>query len=362
MVARGRHGFRMLRGIAATALLLLATPALAEIARTVSVTSDPSDAEVFLLRGTREEPLGRTPLSYEATFHSEMSILRLAIKKSGYETRRVEISAAQPSLAVTLKPRGQVEAQRSTGNSQLDRLQARIVPQVTRVVSTGVETGMPYRLDDAREAQLRMLGGSIWLWVPLRIASGPEGLDELGPRNASTLSRALWSQLDTTMLGGLASVLDTEETIRGVLFDVRYDESDSASGVRVTETTEMVCEAGMRTEIRQVSEPVYDACATMTYDSYSGTNRCQGGMVSKLVTKRVDVYDPCARRVPKAQVRFAPDALPKGPMPDARWRFAVQSDLVKRPMSADERYEAVGVAVTNSRGRDFWTHNEIPGE
>ena len=167
-------------------------PATAQAAeKQVDFISDPPGAEVYLLLGTKQESLGTTPLKYQADFHSDMSILRFAIKKPGYKAETIEVNAQQDKVTVSLTPQGFAAAPGIISDPVLSSLQARVSPSIDRTLRERLPGKGPYECDVAGPVRVARLDDNVFLVLPMTMTKGnkpPTGHEE-------EFLKLVWDQL-----------------------------------------------------------------------------------------------------------------------------------------------------------------------
>jgi hypothetical protein len=120
--------------------LLWLAAARAEIKKTVELTSEPPGAQVSLAIGGQNKPIGKTPLKYEAEFHSEMSVLRLHFALEGYRERTLELNAGDSRLAAKLS-RGSGSDDETPGGGKFS-VQSHMTSKVEMVCRPGTRMVM----------------------------------------------------------------------------------------------------------------------------------------------------------------------------------------------------------------------------
>ena len=86
-------------------VLIVGLPLTVESAveRELKIDSDPPGAEVYSKRGAREKLLGKTPLTHKFRFHSEISVLRIVVKKKGFKDKVLKVNAKQDHVLAKLE-------------------------------------------------------------------------------------------------------------------------------------------------------------------------------------------------------------------------------------------------------------------
>ena len=260
------------------ALLILAVTAAHADVRNVAVNSEPGAASVYLLKGFKRVKIGETPLKHVFAVQSPQSIVRLEIVKPGYESKRIEIGEGQDRVSTRLTSISPFREAGSYTDDVLRAMAASLERQSAEAWRDALVALEPWGPETP--AYLQRRDGSVFLVADL----GNTGAKREG-RDTSVLAARFAAAFD----GG--GPLDS---VAGVILSFSTTQAggvQSTVGTRLE--TDMVCEGGM------VMSSVWDNCATRSAttssSSYGSSIRyqCVGGTVTR------QVYNPCARRVPK---------------------------------------------------------------
>lgn len=327
----------------------------AEIQKNIYISSSPPGAQIFLLRGSRREPLGTTPMHYQATFHSEMSILRILITKPGFTDKKLEISAKDKRVSVKLSRATMVAAPESLSDKGLRAVQSAIAARLKKAVPKLLRRQRPYPFDLNGPLAVVRINKSIYLRVSVLIDKPKPGVHAPGPGQLGEFSRAVWNQLGNAVVLPLARSLKDERRIAGVFLDVDYTHTEPGFkvGVRTESRVEMECVGGTK------MQSVYDSCATREAVSTFGGRyleyRCRPGYVTK------PVYDPCASRVPVTRTEFKADPRALVNSGQSRLRYLVGTRVAAGAASAESIGERVGLVILDNRGEVIRSGTGIPG-
>ncbi len=327
----------------------------AEVVRQLSIRSQPDGADVYLLRGIKEIYLGKTPLKYKATFHSKMSVLRFALKKSGHDTEKIEIGANQSDISVSLAGRDLVASEREIKKPVFKQMHRRFGSTIKEVLASALSGNKEYVLNIPMPARFKRLGDDVYLWIPLSIVKAPKKMHEIDDGTANEFLRDLWSQLDNDIAMPLGEVFRSEKKVNGIFFDVDYSHTQRKFqvGVKTEAYTEMECRGGTTSR--------YDSCASRATETrYVGgmnprmetTTKCVGGYVS--------VYDSCATKVPVVRTKLAADPSVVLGSANARARYSVSRKLFSVKRSPEHRYPMVDVLLTDANGKSMVRHGDMP--
>jgi hypothetical protein len=330
------------------ALAVPAPPAaLAEIVKPVSIESTPPGAEVFLLEGTRKTPLGTTPVKPDLEFNSEVSVLRLTLTKSGFQTETVEVSARQSALKVSLKPQRIAALPTEVPAGPLREVQARVHKRIDEVLGRALASAAARDWELAGTVRVVGLEGGTWLLAPVSARKLP-------PLESSAAAGEVWDRIRASLVQPLGEVARGEREIKGVVVSVGASEvrRDFAVGSQVESRLEMQCVPG--TEIQQQ----YDACARRVpvYDGTrnTGLTRCEGGTVMR------QVFNPCMTKTPvtKSVVAVKPQATSR--TDQAQLFFAVPAAALVDLKGRRELTAQIGVLRTDSQGKVLESRGPVP--
>lgn len=347
--------YRDLFAVAGAGLLcLVVLPAGAEVLKTVKINSAPPGAEVFLLQGSKETKIGTTPFSYHADFHSEMSVLRVMVRKAGYEPRQAEINAHENNALIRLSGRRFTVPPKDIADPGLRQIQQVMAPAVETIAAEALKHQAPFQMDLPGGIRTQKLAGGVYLVVPVTLLGGPHDFNDIGARNADLFLYQLWSQLDGILASPLAKAAKSATGLGGILLDVEYSHLQRGFnvGVKTQSRIEMECQGGMKPQM------VFDSCATRSmesrYDSATGVYTseyvCQGGMVSR------EVYDPCATRVPVTYTDLVADPQVMFDRANSKARYMADVATLLGSGSAKDAYGKIKATLKDKDGRVIAQH------
>jgi hypothetical protein len=333
-------------------------PVEAAVVKELQIETSPMDAEAFLLQGTKRTPLGKTPLKYEATFHSEISIIRIAFEKAGYETKIVEISASQNRIYVDLNTRGYTLSPNAIKDPVLRNLHQRIKPLLDKQLSNLPPSQGPYRWEVQEQVRVAALDEKTFLILPIGLTDPKKSLPlPASPVENDAPLQSLWSQLGREIVIPLAQTLKGEKAISGTIAEVGYlpTKKDFKVGSRVETQVEMECVPG--SEMVQV----YDSCASQQMRHHSdgrGNTRmsydCVGGMVTR------SVYNPCLYKAPVTRSTVVTDPVAKTEANRAKLQYVFSHDLLDPAMKESDIYSRLGIVGINEEGRIVLRRGSVP--
>lgn len=340
------------------ALLLLSLPdAGATVVQRLEITSVPAGAQVSLYRGSREVPIGKTPFTYEASFHSQISVLRLVFRKTGYEGKIVKIKADDRHVIAELKGVELASEPSAHRDPQLRGIQRRLNPTIERTLLGLLQRVQGVDLDLAGKATVERLGGRIYLVVPLLLRNREGRVKKQREARGKEFVASAWRELGSDVVIPLAKKLKKQRDLHGLVLDIYLDERRFHFNVssRVESHIEMKCVPGY------VMRNVYDACAKRRIEystdssgfSESRDAGCQGGMMMK------SVYDPCASRMPATKSQVVVDPTAEVVRGKGRARFALPLSLVS---GRAVPFEEVALVLQDAGGRTRFSQGEIPWE
>jgi hypothetical protein len=326
----------------ALALLLLCLPEVeAKVVKQLEITSVPSGAQVSLKRGTREIPMGKTPFTYEASFHSEQSVLRVVFRKKGYEDKIVKMKASNNKVMAKLKGLNFVSKPSAHQDPQLKALQKKLNPVIDKTLPRLLKKDGKFDYNLAGQATVKRMGGKIYLVVPILLRNLEGKFESKGKARRKRLVASAWGQLGPDLVVPLARELKGRQDLHGLVLDMNFDEQRFLFGVssRVESRIEVECVPGY------VMKNVFDACAKRR-DAV-----CEGGMMMK------SVYDPCARRMPVTKSQVVVDPKTGVAQGKAKARYILPLNGVSGKLVP---YEKVSVVLQDKAGKTLFSQGEIP--
>ncbi len=325
--------------------------ALAEIVKQVAIESSPPGAEVFLVEGTRKNSLGRTPLKAQLEFHSEISVLRLSLSKSGFQAQTVEVGARQSALKVKLLPQRLAAQPGEITNEALRGLQSRIGKRIDESVGRSVASATSLEWEFVGLIRVVDLDGKTYLLAPVALARPPQ-------ESAASVSD-IWDKVRSTVVQPLGEVARGESSIEGIVVSVGLGQirRDFGVGGQVESRLEMQCVPGTQ----MVQE--YDPCArrVQVYETQrdgstrnTGLTRCEGGTVTR------SVFNPCATKTPvtKSAVVVKPQAGTR--IEQAQIQFVVPAAALGEARKRRELPAQVGVLRADAQGRVLEKRGQVP--
>lgn len=328
----------------------------AEVIKELRIESAPAGAEVFLKQGERETPIGKTPLTYKAEFHSEISILRMVFRKGGYQELLLEVSAKQDKIMANLAPRGIAANPTEHKEAELRSLQQRLNPILNQTVPGLLEAKGPFDFDLAGPIRVARMDEKVFVVIPLALGGSKVRMKETGKARQEELLKAVWNQCGGRFAIPLARKLQSQAGIDGIVLDVAFNEQRYLFGVesRVETRVEMQCVPGNK------MQNVYDACATTKTEIYRMGNStysrqvCQSGFVNK------PVFDPCASKIPVTKSEVKLDPRTGVTRDQARARYIMPLALIGQGATAEKLYEKVGVQLTDAKGTQIIGKGNLP--
>jgi hypothetical protein len=313
-------------------------------AKDLQFESVPSGAEVYLLQGTRQEFLGTTPLKYEAEFHSEMSILRFALKKSGHKAQTVEVNAQQDRVVVKLTSQGFAANPSAINDPILRSLQERLAPTIDRTLPKLLAARSPYEFDLAGPVRVTRLDDKILLILPIELGKPKDKISPTAQGQNEVFLKMLWDQFGQNMVIPLAKAVRSERLLNGIVLDLGYSlvRHGFEVGSHMESRTEMQCVPG--TEMRSI----YNYCLTMR-----GTT-CVGGLEMQ------PVYDPCLTKVPVKYMEWKADPKATTVSIKSRARYVFPIELIELAGEQDKVFSQLGIQMTNERGEIVIKRGFIP--
>ncbi len=319
-------------------LLLETSRVQAALLKELQITSHPEKAKVFLKRGRKELPLGETPLTYTAKFHSKISVLRLIFKKRNHEDLTLKISPANPNILAKLtpiEPPALVLEPMQHNDSALAELQESLNPSLTSILLEILEKEESNDLEIVSPLSLTWENAQVFLKIPLATGSNRKPLQGSKQRKEAAL-KELWSQILKGFLVPISALVVQKSKIKGVVVEVGLGQLQHKvkTTPRVVQTVEMQCKAG------------YDPCMQFnSCASSDGRGNCIGGMVPG------NCYNPCKFRVPvtKSEVKIDTEGSMK--KTSAQASFRVFSKLFSSMDTAALTLENISYSLTRDDGK-----------
>jgi hypothetical protein len=333
------------------ALSVQTLPALAEITKDIKIDSKPEGAEAYSPEGTRNRLLGKTPFVYKAEFHSEISVIRLILKKNPYKDATIEVSAKQDHVMVIFQAQEYAMKPERQKDAHLRRIQESINPIINQAVPQFLETQQGTEFELSRPVPVVTVEGSTVVLVDLSLVKMQNEIEGTGKERYDHLSEALWGELGTRLAMPLVRKVRSVPEITGIVVRVGIDEQRHLFSVdrRIERTIEWRCIPGTRTEYqyRCTTEDVPDAF---------------GHLRTAYVCRNVPVpvYDPCANKVPvtKREMKLDPHA---GVSRDrASVLYVLSKEAIRSDVSSKSLYDKLGILVTNSKGDQLKRSGSIP--
>ncbi len=287
----------------------------------IEITSDPPDAELFLVKGTREIFIGKTPLTHEFKFHSERSIVRVRLKKNLFSTKDFEVTAVDKRLSLTLSKNIVRVAGKKGGKAHAGQgLQAAIEKYVQQLLSRNPNLKL--------EAPVTLLDDSgrsiVEVFFRLQMDKPPSA----GSANQEAVLRSTWDRVGAQAFTDFRKIVGT----KGKDYDLRLvfklasgrKAPGSASYTKIQTRTEMKCEGGYK------YERAYNPC--IRTDPNSGL--CVPG------TSVQPVYDPCLRRVPVAVHSAQVEKRTRNPN-EVITSYYIKKKFIDRNLSTNSVYKEI---------------------
>jgi hypothetical protein len=313
-------------------------PAIAEITKEIKIYSKPEGAEVYSPQGTRNVLLGKTPYSFNAEFHSEVSVIRLILKKNPFKDSVIELNVRQTQVQVALEPQEYSMNPVHQSDSLLLKLQKGMNPTINQVIPTFLESEKGADFELKRPVAINAINGSVFILLDLFLTGKiSNDSNTISKENCDVLSKELWQKLCIGLFLPLMNMARSFSDISGMTIRVGLYEHHHRFSVdrQIKETVEWECEPGIQNELRMQLDGSY---------------------------RWVPIYSPCARRVPITirQTELNPRAnMSRGQvfvfyfLPLAARKSGVSSQLL---------YDNTGILITNSMGNNLKQTDGFPLE
>jgi hypothetical protein len=331
----------------------------AAVVKDLQFESVPPDAEVSLLQGTRQESLGTTPLTYQAEFHSDISILRFVVKKSGYKTQTIEVDARQKKVVVKLTSQGFAADPGTINDPMLSNMQARLAPAIDRTLSKKLAVKGKYSLELASPVRVARLDDKNLLILSMTLGTTKSNTTPIVQGQHEESLRSIWGQLGPKLMMPLGVAVRSERQLHGIVLDLDCSRPHHSFKVssRMESRTETECVPG--TEMRQEYNPCLRHRMNTYYDASLGRvvtreGGCEGGYETK------SVYNPCLTKVPvtRTQVKIDPKATTVAFQ--SRAQYVMSMELIKLAGTQDEGFSRLGVLLTNEQGEIVIKRGFVP--
>ncbi|VAW67520.1 hypothetical protein MNBD_GAMMA09-166 [hydrothermal vent metagenome] len=233
----------------------------ASIKKSVYFQSSPVGADVILVKGAREILLGKTPLKTSIKFHSELSIVRVIIRKIGSVEKFVSLTAKQKRVDVNLKSVSfLVDSGYHKKKSRLRNMQARVnkilspkLPDLFAVLGNDFSLNGAMRLISA--------DNKIYLYIPMSVAKVIKNRSKKKESQQMKVLRSIWRSVGLTFVIPIVKKLTL---IDGVVFDASVDIKDIKFDVNIYRENqiERKCKGGYKRSPNNFNEFYYDPCKT----------------------------------------------------------------------------------------------------
>ena len=322
-------------------LLLYAGTSLADVKKTIQIISQPAGAEVFLVRGRKETSIGKTPMKYKASFHSEKSILRLKLHRAGFDDKIIKVKATDKEVSVNLKSFQYTASPQDYKDKKLREAQKKINPVVKRFLPKLIEKQGHFKYRMNGPVKTVSFGGKPYAALPINLER-LEGKSSKGGKDRKIeLLRKLWKEFGDDLVMPLAGHLKNKG-VAGLILRISFDDQKFLFNVssHIETKTEMVCVGGYE-QIR-----TYNSCKF--YDSSRGG--CIGG------TDFQSVYNPCLNRVPRVKSKVVLDPKAGTTKGKALASFLVP---VKKFSSKTVPFEQVPYILIDSKGKILSSQGKV---
>jgi hypothetical protein len=344
-------------------LFIVLTAWISEVQATVvkdlQFESVPPGAEVSLLRGTRQESLGTTPLTYQAEFHSDISILRFVVKKSGYKPQTIEVNAGQKEVIVKLTSQSFAADPGTINDPILRSMQARLAPTIEHTLPELLAAKGEYDYEVASPVRVTKLDEKILLILSMRLGTTKGRMTSPVQGQNEEFLKAVWDQFGQKMMVTLGTAVRSERQLHGIVLDLDCSRSRQGFGVssHMESSIEMECVPG--TEMRQEYNPCVRRRMDTYYDASLGRTvtrdgGCEGGYETK------SVYNPCLTKVPvtRTQVKIDPKATTVAFQ--SRAQYVMPMELIELAGTQDKVFSRLGILLTNEQGEIVINRGFVP--
>lgn len=339
--------------------LLYCPLAEATVVKELTIESVPSGVEAYLLQGSRRVPLGKTPLTYEATFHSEISIIRIAFEIAGYETKIAEVSATQDKVSIILSPRGNTLSPAAIKDPNLRKIQQRIKPTVDKVLLKSSSLQSPAKWEIRSKVRVANIDGKNFIILPIGLIDSQYRVkSNSGNDYIESLLRDLWDQLGKKLVIPLFLELREEHDVIGIILDIAYDQSKRVFRVdsHVESKVEMECVPGTETTER------YENCAKTVmmsvYDygikAYRMESKCVGGIVTQYIN------NPCLYKVPVTRTDLKVDPIAKTNIARGKIQYVFKYNIYVNEQVNNDIFKRLGIVVLNEEGFNVIRRGPVP--
>lgn len=331
----------------------------ATVEREVKIRSEPSGADVFLSRGRKRIPLGKTPLVSKLEFHSNISVIRMVFKKRGYKESTVKVKATQDIVTAMLQPIAITQQAGSHKDPYLAKLQKKLNPTINKI--------LPPLLEKQYQVAFRLSGpinvtrkhGNAYLILPFVIEDFKESVKGSKKDRQTRILKILWRELGVNIAVPLAEGIKIYKEVKGVILDTRFDDTIFTHKVspKVKSKQEMECVPGNRTQMvlqfRQV--PYYrteyrNGVSTQVFAGYKSE--------SSLVPQ--EVYDPCLYRRPVTKSYTAFESKLEQQKNQSRALFLLRPEVLKKSGRRDDIYSQLSILLNDASGERLVSQGSIP--
>lgn len=341
------------------ASLLLTAQLCAQLVKEIHIDSQPPGATIEMLVGARRQPVGQTPLTYTAEFHSEISVLRFSASMPGFEPREFEVAGKDDHVLIQLQERSFTTPPAELTDPALQKMQEQMVTAVEKIMRDALKQQSPFQLDLAKKIELHRIDGNAYLVVPLTVEQVPADYRQVGAGNAQAFLAELWNQLGDNFALALVAAARKVNGISGIVLDVDYShmQSNFSVGFHQQSTVEMVCQTGTK------MQAVYDSCASrrpvqyynaQTHDWYTSGTECVGGTVYR------PVVDYCAYKIPVTRTKFVADPTVSFAQTKSKAKYIGTLEVFGTATHAKDVYSRISTILTDSKGRILVRQGDLP--
>ena len=325
----------------------------ASIVKKITIDSVPQGASVFLKRSRREVLIGKTPLDYSAKFHSKKTLIRLLVKKQGYENFQTMIRADQNKVIAELTRLRTEMSLKNLGLSpsaypdvKLQHAQTKLNSWLNKILPTlYLKDGM-FGYDFSKPISVKFVESDVYVVFPVLVTKFKHTFRGSNKEKERQILNALWLQFGETIILPLLETLEEEGLFEGIVLDVSLSVPDYQFGVKAGYRNKLVphCVPGY------VPGMVLDSCASRNYKGGYCVSGYRQGMV----------YSPCAQMttIDIKKLQVDPNAETRNRTVHAK--FIVPRNFVEKEMALDRLYEQIGVLLENERGEQLVAHGYLP--
>lgn len=318
-------------------ILLAPTFSHSKVVKDISINSQPIGAKVFLLQGRKQTLIGTTPFIYKASFHSNISVIRMALSKSGYENHELKVSASQKTVNASLKPLPLIEDPASHKNPRHREIQKKVNAVIEPVIRELLEKPDLADIDSVDLIKIKEGGSHLYIELSLSMTRPKDTLKDPVASQDEMVAQKLWGQLGEALVLPVAETTRGVDDIDGILLEVRFNTQYTLFNVnhKVETTNETKCVPGYRYEL---GSDFYGNLTTRT------------------------IYEPCLHRKTETKTKVKFDPIVDRKKGKSIIRYFLPFEILAKRHPSEGLFEKISFVYTDAKGKELLRQGNLPNK